>query len=859
MGDVRSIASRAGSAGSDTQVERLGTDPSARGSIPAMRFQICLAVLLVLPTFARAQSSPVLSPEDHLKRPLASDFNLADWDQVRGYFEKLDAASPRVALEKAGTTAEGRDFVLATISSDANMANLATLKGYAKLLADPRRATREQRLEALEKGKVFVCISNAMHATECAAPQFGMRFAYMLAISDEEPWKSARENCVVLVIPCTNPDGLDHVASWYRQNVGTPFESTELTKLYQLYAGHDNNRDWFALTQPETRIVTKLLYEVWHPQVYWDVHQQGSKAERMFVPPFRDPLDPNLDTGIITAINLLGTRAQLDMTREGCTGVASGCTFDMWWNGGNRNVPVRHNIVGLLTEAASCRIASPIFQQKSELVAPDGLTAYAPSNRFPAPWPGGWWRLADIVDYEMAFGRSLLGSLSRERRFFLENALEAAERTIQAGRGDGVRAWILPAEQRDRGATRRLVDVLLATGVELAVTDQPLKADGRTYSRGSIVIRRDQPYGAHVKDLFDAQRYPQGDPPYDVAGWTLPYLFGVRRVEVMEDVSTKTGFVTNVDQAIAGINAEQPNVRAFTARDSDAWKHVFEGLQKGAYRFDTKGETAGSFFNEPKSEAKSDSPDGSLLVKAPRIGLYSPWTGNQDEGWTRWVFDTFGVKYVTVRNEMLRAGALSDFLDVLVLPGVDANDLDKGRALGSVPDQFAGGLDAEGAVAIENFVRSGGTLVAIGNSSKWAIELMKLPLVDATAGAEGKDFSCPGSVLRAIPQGSSAFTTDLDESIAVFFSRSLAFREMTDKERTDSGADKTKVDVLLRYADTRLLMSGWIQKPEVIADRGAWVRTTHGKGAVHLFGFRPQYRGWSQATFQLLFRALLFE
>jgi hypothetical protein len=160
---------------------------------------------------------------------------------------------------------------------------------------------------------------------------------------------------------------------------------------------------------------------------------------------------------------------------------------------------------------------------------------------------------------------------------------------------------------------------------------------------------------------------------------------------------------------------------------------------------------------------------------------------------------------------------------------------------------------------VEEFVRGGGTLVAIGSSAKWAIDLMKLPIVDVTTTPEAKEFNCPGSVLRTIPQGTSAFTSDLDESVNVFFSSGQAFRDMSDKERGESHSEKTKTEYLLRYAPTRLLVSGWIAKPEAISDQGAWVRVTHGQGAVHLFGFRPQYRGWSQASFQLLFRAILFE
>jgi hypothetical protein len=827
-------------------------------SLPTLAFPLFLAVPCL------AQSGSVTRPEDYLKHPIGADFVLPDWDQVRGYYEMLDAQSPRVTLERVATSAEGRDFLLATISSEANLANIDALKRYNALLADPRKTTREQRLEALDKGRAFLFVSIAMHATECAGPQFGMRFAHTFATSDEEPWKTAREQCVLLMLPSTNPDGLDHVSHWYRKTVGTPYEATELTRLYQLYAGHDNNRDWFMLTQPETRAVTSLLYKVWRPQVYWDVHQMGSRAERMFVPPFRDPLNPNLDPGIIGAINLLGTRAQVDLTRWGKTGVASGGTFDMWWNGGNRNVPVRHNIVGLLTEVASSRLATPIFQQKSDLNAPDGVNGYLPSNRFPVPWPGGWWRVADIIDYEMAFARSLVSSLSRERRFFLENALEAADRTLLAGREGAPSAWILPADQRDRGATRRLVDVLLATGIEMSVAESEVLADKRAYPKGSIVIHREQPYGSHVKDLFDVQRYPQGEPPYDVAGWTLPALLGVRRVEVVGAVEAKVRAAKSVDDALSGILPDMRTMdmssEAFSSRDSDAWAAIFAGLKSGRpFSFDTKAGMGGIFVGYAKPEAERDPSEPLVIQKMPRIGLYSPWTGNMDEGWTRYVLDTFGVSYVTVRNEMLRAGALDGFLDVLVLPGVGANELDKGRAEGSVSGEYAGGLDPEGAIAVEEFVRGGGNLVAVGSSTRWAIELMKLPVVDVATGADAKEFSCPGSVLRAIPQGNSAHVSDLDDSVAIFFSRGQAFREMTDKERTESGSEKRKVDFLLRYAPTRLLLSGWIAKPEIIADRGAWVRTAHGKGTVHLFGFRPQYRGWAQASFQLLFRAMLFD
>jgi len=850
-----------------------------------MRTVLLLHCLLA----AAAQGQePIPTPGEHLVgRELGADFTLADWNEVRSYFELLARESPRARLRTLGRTTEGRDLVLAILSSAENLERLDELRGHARTLADPRSKTDAERARAIEEGRALVFVTCAMHATETAAPQMAMQLAYEMATNEGEPWASARREAVVLLVPSLNPDGQDHVVEWYRRTVGTPYEASGLPKLYQYYAGHDNNRDWFMLTQAETLLVTEQLYSVWHPQVYWDVHQQGSSGERLFVPPFRDPLNPNLDPGIIAGIDAIGSRALFDLTREGYRGVSTGVSYDMWWNGGNRNVPVRHNIIGLLTEAASVRLATPIFLPRSELGAPRGLGEYAPSNRFPDPWPGGWWRIADIIDYELAFARSLLGSVARERRTWLANALEASERAIRRGAEEAPRAWLVPSDNRDPGAVRRLVRVLLLSGIEVQRSAAELLADGRTWPAGTLVLRRDQPYGQHLKDLFEVQRYPDGAPPYDVAGWTLPLLMGVRRVELVQPLEGDLQPVTTANDAVAGfagdprLGAPQRAQGQLSSHSSDDWAAVFrdlpvqdgreghagrEGREARTFEFATVGERAGLFV---PGEASTLPDEQAIRVAAmPRVGLYSPWQGSMDEGWMRWVFDqNTPVAYVTVRNEMLRAGGLGEFLDVLLVPSVPGPQLDAGRAPGSVPDEFARGLDPEGAVAVEEFVRSGGTLVTLGSSSAWAIELLRLPLVDLTAGDLGdpgdpgapasNGFSCPGSVLRGIPEP-HPLTAGLGESLALFFSGSSAWREMTEEEREAAGIEAPgAVRTLLRYAPTRLLLSGWIQAPETIAGASAWVHARHGAGEVHLFGFRPQYRGWAQGTFQLVFRALL--
>lgn len=822
-------------------------------------------------SLGQAYGGPVTSPEEHLGRPVGVDFELADWKEESSYFIRLGEESENVITRRVGSTTEGRDFLISIISDTANLANLDQLKKFARIIADPRSRSGEEIESAIENGKVFLFVSGAMHATEAAGSQFLMEFGYTLATSDDEPWVSARNDTIV-VLYVTNPDGVDHVTNWYRKTVGTPYEGSGLLKLYQYYAGHDNNRDWFMLTQNETRIVSELLYTEWFPQVYWDVHQQGSKRERFFVPPYRDPLNPNLDPNIITAIDALGSRGLADMTREGFTGISTGVSYDMWWNGGNRNVPVRHNMVGILTEAASVNMASPMFIPRGELSNPRGLAGgYAPSNQFPNPWPGGWWRLRDIIDYEMAFGSSLLGSLAREPETWLRNAVGASRRSIDRGLESAPKAWIIPSDNRDPDAVRRFLDILLRTGVEIHVAKDAIEADGRGYAAGSIVILRSQPYGQHVKDLMEVQRYPEGAPPYDVSGWTVPFLFGIRRSEVNARLYGEAlRRVDNVDDAVRmfggdervvnpkGIVSQHP---VWSSHHSSAWKRVALELANGTpVQLVTEGLNEGLFATgiDPRQSEIVEGIEG-----MPRIGVYSPWSGSMDEGWLRYVLDTNEIPYITVKNESLRAGNLGDFLDVLVMPSLRSQLLDSGRMAGTIPEAYAGGLSPEGANAIEEFVRGGGRLVTLGSSSQWAIDLLELPLIDVTRGEGADDFSCPGSVLRAIPQDGDVMTAGLGPAMAVFFSGSSAYRAMTPSEmegkygQAVESIAKGEPNVLLRYAPTRVLMSGWIKSPETIEGRMAWVEVSYGDGEVEVFGFRPQYRGWSQASFGLLFRSIL--
>jgi hypothetical protein len=810
-------------------------------------------LLLVGPVWAQK----VIPPAEHLGHPVGADFKLPGWKVVSDYYRHLASASPHVRLESVGKTTEGRDFLVATISSEENLDRLDEIKRYTRQIADPRGLSNADKRQAVARGKVVLFITPAMHSTEVAATQMGLEFAWLLATSEEEPWRTARQTAVVVMTPTLNPDGLDHVSEWYLKNVHTPYEGTALPKLYQYYTGHDNNRDWFMLTQAETRHLSKLIYQDWHPQILWDVHQQGNLEERMFVPPFKDPLNPNIDPLTVAAVNLVGTRAVLDMTRDGLTGIATGVSYDNWYVGGNRNVPTRHHIIGILTEAASANLASPVFQPASALKNPLGKGKYERSNQFVAPWAGGWWHVRDIIDYELAFGRSLLSSINREPRLWLSNAMMAAEQSIERAKSESS-AWLIPNDNLDRSAARRLVEALMGTGVEVHVSKAPFIADGHGYPDGTIVLRTDQPYGNYVKDLFELQKFPPDEKPYDTCGWTLPLLLGVRRVEVVGPLKADLQLVKTAEEALAGFRGD-PRAKdgLSSAADADAWSAVVQELKADrGMRLIIEGPNKGLFGPRNFADSNEKRPASITIERMPRIGVYAPWTGSMNEGWLRWTLDHFKIPFVTVRNETLRAGELRDLFDVLVIPDVTRRSLDDGREPGSASSELTGGLAPEGAIAIEAFVREGGKLVAWADSCSWAVEQFGLPVVEVTGESSGKGFLCPGSVLRGVVE-SSWITAGLPHDVAVFFDNSKGWRDMTKAEMDKAQISARPVRTLLRYAPNRLLLSGKIDQPEVIEGRSAWIMAPHGEGTIHLLGFSPHFRGWTQQTMHLLFRALM--
>ncbi len=845
---------------------------------------VALLLCACTPMHLHAQ---VPTPESVLGFRVGQDGMLASWRQIGDYFTRLALASSKVRVDTLGASTQGRPFLLVTITDPANHARREAILAGQRRLADPRTLDAAEEAALVRRQPAVILISCSIHATEVAASQMSMELAWRLAT--DSALGAALRDVVVLLAPSANPDGVDIVGDWYRVQRGTPFEGTAPPWLYHPYVGHDNNRDWFMLTQVETRLLTRVLYRTWFPEIVHDVHQMGSNGARMFVPPFADPVNPNLDPAIVAGMNLVGATMASALVDAGMTGVAHQERFDLWWHGGARSVPTRHNMVGILTEVASARLASPVCADTALRQPPQGVN-------YPAPWTPGCWRLRDIVDYELAAALALVRLARDQGAAFVRRFAAANRRAVEAGARGDPWAFVLPADSGDAGTRAHLANLLIAAGVEVHRARAPFVAGGHGYPAGSIVVRMDQPFRAHAKDLLERQayperrRYPGGPliPPYDVTGWTLPLQMGVRAdvvarvfsadLEPLDTVVTAPGtiagrgdvvlldnrsnaMITAVWRALAAGATVQIAPAPFAA-EGQRWPAGTLVVRGGRRALDDAAHAMG--FSGTAVRRVALPPATPVVRSVPRVALYRSWNASMDEGWTRWVLDRLEVPYTTVTDSAVRAGALGRRFDVLVLPSESEDAIATGRRPGSVPDAYTGGLGAAGSAALRDFLAEGGTVIALDQASRYAVTHLGAPARTvrvAGRGDEGGDqaaeqageresvfrFSAPGSIFEAIVDRTHPVASGMPETTAVYFVRSTILE-----------AEPTARVVLAYPAETSPLLSGFLEGAELVQGKAALVDAPVGNGRVFLFGFRPQHRGQTHGTFRLLTNAILY-
>ena len=763
----------------------------------------------------------VPSPEAYFGHRMGSDHFVLDWDKVVSYFQTIQANSDRIRVEELGKSTEGWAFIAATIASPETLRHLDRYLEIQRRLADPRLTSEAEAKKFAAEGKTVVLITCSIHATELASTQTAVEFAYRLLTEDTPRVRAILENTIFLLVPSLNPDGVDIVTRWYRRTLGTPFEGTGPPELYQKYVGHDNNRDWYMFTQKETQLTIAKLHNVWHPQIVYDVHQMGSNAARIFVPPWLDPIEPNIDAILMQESNMIGTAMAADLTGAGQKGVAIHAMYDFWTP--SRHYQAFHGGMRILTESASAKLASPITVEAGQLEHDAlGYNAQERSWNFLEPWPGGVWRLRDIVDDQLIAMESCLYQAALHREELLRNFYKIGQRQVARKSPWG---FVIPLiQQRDPGATRKLLETLTFGQVEIETTHS-----------GDSVIRMAQPYSGWAKALLERQHYPDmrlypGGPPqrpYDVTAHTLPLLMGVRVDAIDAPVASSPGPASTLHSL------------RLEASDSDSWVAINRIWSSGGAVW--QNISTGDF-------AAEDRGPGWKLLQRPRIGLYRSFIPNNDEGWTRFLLEQFGFPYTSLENKEIQAGGLRQHFDVIVFPDASAASMESGHKAGSMPPEFTGGLEAKGADALREFAAAGGTLIFLNRASEYATQHLGVAARNVVHGVSNSEYYSPGSILKARLDTHHPLAAGLPEDLAIWSEQSPAWDIQGDAQESAP----------VRYPDTNLLASGWLLGEKYLAGKAALVDARLGAGHVILFGMRPQYRAQSYQTFKLFFNALLY-
>ncbi|NIM90011.1 MAG: peptidase M14 family protein [Candidatus Aminicenantes bacterium] len=863
-----------------------------RGEKKSLRACTSLLVLFILPFALSAQTSP----DDFLGFKVGADRKLADYNQIKAYFEKLERESEKLKVLNIGTSTLDKPMIMAVITSKENMAELDTYREIVKKLRDPRTLSPEEAKKLAKEGKVIVLITCNIHASEIAASQMALELAHKL-VTDDTPFEADKvlKEVIVLLAPTINPDGQQMVTDWYRKYVGTKYEGGNMPWLYHHYAGHDNNRDWFMFNLPESKAVTKVLYHDWLPQIHIDEHQMGRTGARLFIPPFMDPPVPNVQALLWRSVNLCGVNMAYDLEKLGYKGVVHGRSFTGWWIGACDDTSWLHNVVGLLSEMASVKVATPIYIEPTEIPQ----SYYEKRMKFPEPWPGGWWRLRDLVDYELVLTFSLIKTAYLHKEDFLFNFYRMYKNSIENREKGDPFAFVIPSNQLDYPTALRMLDILMLGGVEIHQAQEDFLADGKLYPVGSFVVKASQPYKPYAVALLEKQKYPdlrqyEGGPPippYDNAGWTLPLQMGVECDRIESPFQAKLEKLEKVPYPSLSAPQVSSDYILLDSRINGSYAAIFSLLKDKAeiYRAEEKIKAEGfkvnpgSFIikNTPQVQAALPSlvkkwhlpvyePENATdIPKAPlknnRIGLYQSWRSSMDEGWTRYVFDDLGVPYTTLHNKDFKDTKkkkvdLKAKYDVIVFADESPEIIKTGkpsptsrwaRYFTPLPPEYEGGIGKEGVEALKTFVEKGGILVTLNNACRLIFKEFKVPARNALERVDRSKFFCPTSILRVNVDNKSPIGYGMPEEAGVMFSRSLALDTWIPSGEWDR-------KVVASFQEENILLSGWLLGENVIARKAAVVDAKYKKGHIILIGIRCQHRAQSHGTYKFLLNALLY-
>ncbi len=859
-----------------------------------------MAMLFIL-LGAMAQNTTT-KPADYFGFEPGSDRNLFTYEQSIEYLQKLDGESDRIYLEEIGTSSMGRPMYIAFISSAENISRLDELKTINRELALNPDLGSDDLQAMVRGGKVFVLATLSMHSTEVAPAQSAPLIAWDFASTSDpikEEWLS---NVVYMMVPCHNPDGMDLIVENYLKHKGTKYEGASLPGIYHKYVGHNINRDFVTLSQEENKAVARIYNQSWHPQVMVEKHQMGSTGPRYFVPPNHDPIAENVPAGVFHWGGVFGQHMATDMTEEGLHGVSQHYIFDNYWPGSTETC-IWKNVIAFLTEAASVQTASPIYVEPGELrVGGKGLSEYKKSVNMLQPWEGGWWRLGDIVQYEISSTTSIIKTASLYREDILKFRNKMCREQVELGKTEAPYYYIMPGEQHDPGELVNLVNLMKEHGVQLYTLDEQVIIEGKVYSKGDVVIPLAQPFRPFIKEVMETQVFPErhytpgGEliKPYDITSWSLPLHRHVSSDEI--DVRSKEleASLSPVEGPY-DLRGEELNAGAMVlpASSNESFRAAFKAMGLGmkverlSEKTEVSGSTygAGSFIIHKGSKNKAwkevfeslpfqpgELKDSRALtanpLEIPRIALVDTWFHDMDAGWTRYLFDTYHIPYTVVRPGEFPKTDLAGNFDVIIFPDSDKDMLMTGKRksdgsyyMGSYHPDYVKGIGKEGMEKLMAFSEAGGIVVSWGRSTSLFEGMLKikhgdteeefsLPYRDISPKLSKAGLSIPGSLVKVKLIADHPLTLGMPESTGVFSRGKPVFQTSVPKFDMDRR-------VIGSYPEKALLISGYASGEELMGNKAAMIWMKKGKGQFVLYGFSPQFRGSTRGSFKLLFNAIL--
>ncbi len=849
--------------------------------------------------------SQVPVPAEYFGFMPGSDRNLFDYEKLISYLKKADAASDKMKLIEVGTTPLGKPMYLAFISSAANIANLQNLKKINKELALNPNLSEEKRNLYFRTGKAFLLATLSMHSGEVGPSQAAPLIVYELLTANDTQLRAQLEDVVFMFVPCHNPDGMDMVVHNYKRYKGTKYEGASLPGVYHKYVGHDNNRDFVTLSQEDTKVIARIYTSEWYPQVMVEKHQMGSHGPRYFVPPMHDPIAENVDAEIWNWTWVFGSNMVKDMTEKGLTGVSQHNLFDDYWPGSTETA-LWKNVISLLTEAAGVKDATPIYVEPNELRGyGKGLSEYKKSINMALPWPGGWWRLGDIVQYELESTKSMIKTCALQREELLRFRNNLCRREVEKGKTEAPYFYLLPAKQHDPGELFNLIKLMQEHGVNVARLTGDQTFGDLHGLQGDFIFSLAQPYRSFIKEVMEAQTFPVRHytpngkiiKPYDITSWSLPLHRGVRALAVTEysepldkmmqtlpdDFTLQSNVPEKFWAAVLNVNYNESFKTAFKALDLGLKVKRLEKIvdyndQKipnGSfvvfYQASKKEEIKallGNLSFSPLYLSKQVTMEAKAL-RLPRIALVETFFHDMDAGWTRFIFDQYGIPY-TIKHpgDFEKTNFAKDF-DVLVFPDADKNILMQGKwknkesyYVSSYPPAYTKGIGKKGFEKVMAFLDKGGKIISWGRStalfmgalkikhSKNDIEEFQLPIQDISSAAAKDGLYVPGSFMKIELKQKHPLTLGLEQEIGVFYRGKPLFATSFPNFDMDRR-------VIAKFPEKDILLSGYAEHEEKLADKTvmAWIKK--GKGQLVLYGFNPQFRASTQVSFKLIFNAIL--